>query len=147
MPNFENIAKLRDHLVKLRESGREDKFDMTDWLYDLEQGQSIDDLGDAANPECGTAACLAGHVVVLNKAFGAHVSDYATVWLGLSSYPSERDPREFGSSEEGHVFYGHWRRNYFGSGLESITLADAIEYLNLALERRDVMVSLPPRAP
>lgn len=124
--NVQKIQQLHDHLVKLVEIGRTDKFNMCEWLYDLEAHETIDHLEDSSNPECGTAGCLAGHVVIMDQAMTEGISDYAQETLGLEDREAQ------------YMFLGNWSR----AGLTGITIEETIDYLKRVVERGTVFVSV-----
>lgn len=147
--NFELIEKLRDHLVFLRANERSRKFNMSTWLsylpsdrdlsavsvstdrigqlrYEAKLLLGLDDI--VVSPvECGTVACLAGHVALLTDVpERVPVDDWAKSQLGLDG------------AEAHHMFGGSWSEN----DQYEITIDEAIQYLDLVLVTRNVMVSI-----
>jgi hypothetical protein len=148
MPNFENIAKLRDHLVTLRDIDRSDKFNMSSWverngyrsniIADLRRILAIEGLptndDTLISPyTCKTVACLAGHTCMIFEAPEKRsIPTEAQKILGLRL------------AEAHYMFYGCWA-NQDGDPLinaQQITIDEAILYLNKVLDERKVRVSI-----
>lgn len=129
--NVENMTKLRDHLVWLRDNDKAYKFAMNRWLglRDHPAAPACSSIGEfdwwlggeevISATECGTVACLAGHTALLFGADpGDYVDEFAREVLGLETW------------EAATLFYGKWSEHQ----LDDITLDDAIEHLTSLLE-------------
>jgi hypothetical protein len=116
--NIPKIEQLRDHLNKLIETDREDKFNMGEWLWDLEARRNLCHLYQSSNPTCGTAGCLAGHVVIMDQAMEENIADYARETLGLDE------------NEAYHMFMGRWSKTV----LVRIKIEETIEYLDQVIQ-------------
>ena len=136
--NIENMTKLRDHLVWLRDNKKSYKFNMAYWLglkevtedegnyswSDFSHG-SLNDLSDTIKRlgfsykpspyECNTVACLAGHTaMILGAAPGDDVETFAQEALGLESSQAE------------DLFLGFWS----DKPRPVITIGEAITHLS-----------------
>lgn len=133
--NRDNLNKLITHLKRLRDAGKQHKFNMWDYLWHpgIDSGASMDNIGElrASLPdgtvidafECGTVACIAGHCALIG---GAAETDFVHVfareWLGLTP------------GEAHDLFLGHWGRRATREGrcrvgLDEVTLDEAIAHL------------------
>lgn len=140
MTNFNKITELRDHLVWLKENNKAYKFNMTDYLQHKDAVENYKHYAgtvrnlkahariDKVSPyECGTAACLAGHVALLhNVGEDEIISDFAQDILNLNS------------EERYHMFMGGW----IDGDMTRTTIDEAIEYLNKVLDEQNVMVKI-----
>jgi hypothetical protein len=127
--NTQKFVQLRDHLNKLIMLGREDKFNMGEWLFDLEMEEPLHHLNESTNPECGTAGCLAGHVVIMDQAMEVDISAYAQETLGLS----DREAR--------YMFMGGW----INGDLSFIGIDETIEYLDGVIKTGSVLYRDPKK--
>jgi len=135
--NRENMTKLRDHLVWLKENGKEQKFGMADYIHHPGLPYQVfawyelrDKLPDETiSPyECKAVACLAGFAAMLAgeppeaqraQIFEAQAQD----WLGLTH------------NEAQNLFMGYWAGcDANRDDLAKITLEQAIVHLNKVLE-------------
>lgn len=125
--NQENLATIIKHLVFLRKSKKDHKFNMLYWIthpdlnrsfYSLNKlTQAFEEKGinEPISPyECKTAACLAGHVALINKIPPQEdIPCFAMKWLNL-------DERQ-----ANYLFSADWS----ATPLSLITLTQAINYL------------------
>jgi hypothetical protein len=120
-----NVEKLLAYLTKLKETGQEEKFVMSTWLFDLEKGWTAS-IGDELNWHCGTAGCLAGSWYIMLKQQGERVTKNVE--------PQFMDDFSLDDEDAYYVTSGQWSPH----GLDA-TLDDAIDYLTLSLTR-DLLV-------
>lgn len=129
--NVENMTKLRDHLVWLRDNERRDKFCMGAWIDHPACsgfGHGVTSIGEleaeiggdhVISPfECQTVACLAGHAALLGGARADDdIEEFAALWLGLSTRSGF------------YLFHGKW----IDRRLDDITIDEAIDHLTSML--------------
>lgn len=126
--NVQNVERLCDHLKGLVKVGREDKFMMGEYLYDQEVGEPISYLSDSVNPTCGTAGCLAGHMIIMDQVTNYTPEVYLQGQLGLDK------------DETHYMTLGYWA-DRTGMGLSSITIEQAIDYLDHVIATGSVYLS------
>lgn len=135
--NYELIERLHDHLVWLRDNNKAYKFDMASWIShkDLENvmAHTLDELrcyffdkgmdATISATECGTVACLAGHVALLTG-IDEHedISRHAQQQLGLND------------SQGSYMFGGQWSSDGLHAGIDS-----AISYLSRVVKKRRIV--------
>lgn len=123
--NIENVTKLRDHLIRLRDGKVKGapQWNMGMWFAGTKAGNGWHASGMANAAEfnenhwCGTAACMAGHAQFLlaktGKDYEMRADAFAQQALGLGRLQSEE------------WFMGHWTRKC----IDEITIDDAIDFL------------------
>jgi hypothetical protein len=113
--NLELLRKVRDAIA---DEDNPVGFDMAAW----EPGLS----------DCGTACCIAGHVVLQGGKPTTPTGPATASWL-----------LDIGVGDGHHLFYGFWHSSYRddwdGADLDSITRAEAVAYLDRCLEAGEIV--------
>lgn len=132
--NQQNLSVIIDHLVKLKLNKKDHKFNMSQWLSHpaitcVTHVTTISDLRFwvedrkvvISATECGTIACLAGHILLINCTLENEneghdvrdVQEFAANWLNLDNEQSS------------FLFLGGWTE----TPLSKISLSQTINYL------------------
>lgn len=130
--NVENVTKLRDHLVNLKEMTNSKLFKMEEYICSANDDSKLGPITPKHLKEhkCKTAACLAGWSFYLYRnselslddvmsTSNTYIISMATFWLELEA------------DEAIKWFHGKWSRK----DLPNITIDDAIKFLNRQLEK------------
>lgn len=153
MANWKNIIKLRDRIVKQKET-KHRKFAMDHYIRFISGVKKDSRLTVQRLKKngrgCGTAACLAGEVFIMFAHWTKKVSlemfgygESAIVICDRFAIPQfAAEKLGLTSTEATHMFHGRWCTAGREYKLASITKAEAIEYLNKAIETKNVMVSI-----
>ncbi|APH74151.1 hypothetical protein [Aquibium oceanicum] len=110
--NQTNLRRLINHLRSIKPS----QFAMGEWVVNKDRTRAP----VLERATCGTAGCVAGHVVVGFRdelPASGDIQTAAAEWLGIN----EDDAYD--------LFYGHWPNRQSGQFLDDLTVEQAIEHL------------------
>ena len=146
-PNWKNIRRLRNRLAKLKETEHK-QFFMSDYIRIL-SGKKSGQLVSVAElrkngPACGSACCMAGETVVSmgppELAFRIEEVDRFESYDGRISakrvFQEAKKILGLTKDEAEYMFHGDW----ICESLGNIITEDAVHYLDMVLESKDVMV-------